>query len=110
MYRHSHVPTVVEVLAECEQVGHAGQEDEHGVDVEAENVVLDVLDDLGGVPPGGFGGGDDPPDRLEEEGSRPAGWVEGGLLQWFIQHLGGDPFGQPVGGCSTRPCLYARRR
>ena len=67
VYRHPHVPTVVEVLAECEQVGHAGQKHGHGVDVEAENVVLDVFDDSGGVPSGSFGGVDDPPDRLEKE-------------------------------------------
>lgn len=98
VHRHPYVPTVVEVLAEGEEVGHAGQKDGHRVDVEAEHVVLDVLDDLGGVPPGSFGSCDDPSDCLEEEGARPAGWVEGGLLQWLVQHLGGDPFGQPVGG------------
>ena len=67
MHRHPYVPTVVEVLAEGEEVGHASQQDGHGVDVEAKHVVLDVLDDLGGVPPGSFGSSDDPPDCLEEE-------------------------------------------
>ena len=68
------------------------------MDIQAKHMVLDVLNDCAVVPPSSLTCGSDVPHGVEKERPRPAGRVQGLLLQGVGESFDDDALSQPVRG------------